>query len=73
MSTTKYFVNDNTRMCRIVRGPGMAEDAMAEGFREVTEDAQETFRAITKIALDAGWKPERIGYAKFLAKHPELA
>jgi hypothetical protein len=70
--TPKYFVNDTTRMCRVVVGPGTAEEAIADGFREVTEPQQEEFRAVTKIALDAGWNPDAIGYAKFMAKHPEL-
>ncbi|WP_417286435.1 hypothetical protein [Cobetia marina] len=72
MITPKYFVNDLTRICRVVAGPGTAEEAIADGFREVTEPQQEEFRAVTKVALDAGWNPDAIGYAKFMAKHPHL-
>lgn len=68
----KFFVNDKTRQCQIVSGPGVVEQVTAEGFREVTSDEQDTFRAVTKTALDAGWNPERISYAKFMAKHPNL-
>lgn len=73
LNQAKYFVNEKTRMCRVSIGPGQLEEAEAEGFREVTEEAQEAFRKVTKVALDAGWNPDRIGYAKFMAKHPELA
>lgn len=72
MSTPQYFVNDKTRMCSVRSGPGAAEEAAKDGFRKVSMSDQEAFRAVTRVAIDAGWKPDSISYAKFMAKHPEL-
>lgn len=46
---------------------------LKDGFVEVTADELDAFRAETKIAQDAGWKPSgRVEYSKFLERHPEL-
>lgn|GEM_PF-5407591 len=78
MLNIQYFVNPKTRICRTLSGRGADHDAnvhtaLKDGFEEVTADGLDTFRAVTKLALDAGWKPNgRLGYAKFLEKHPDL-
>lgn len=69
---SKYFVNDKSRMCQLAVGPGTAEEAIKEGFREVTLEELEAFRAVTQKARDAGWNPHGISYAKFLSSHPEF-
>lgn len=73
MGSTKYFVNDKTRMCRVVSGPGMQEEAVSDGYREVSQSDLDAFRLVTQMALGAGWKPGSTSYAKFLAKHPTLS
>ena len=72
----RYFVNHKTRMCRMLSGPAEGKDhldnikeAAKEGFAEVSSpDELEAFREDTQKAKDAGWNPNRIGYAKFMAK-----
>lgn len=71
---TQFFVNHKTRMCRALGGnPKNPEhqknvsEAIADGFVEVTGDEMDEFRAVTQAAKDAGWNPNRIGYAKFMA------
>lgn len=72
----RYLVNHKTRMCRMLSGPAEGKDhleniqeAIEEGFVEVAgPDELEAFRAVTQRAKDAGWNPNRIGYAKFMAK-----
>lgn len=72
MSRAKYYVNDKSRMCRVVSGPGMAEEAEEDGFRLVSPTELDVFRVVTKNALDAGWKPKRLSYDAFISKHPVL-
>lgn len=74
----QYFVNQKTRHCRMLSGRGdehqaNVRSALKNGFVEVTADELDAFRAETKIAQDAGWKPNgRVGYLKFLEGHQEL-
>lgn len=71
-----YFVNHKTRMCRILTGPPTGKDhlenlaeAIKDGFVEVAgPDELDAFRAATQQAKAAGWNPNRISYAKFMAK-----
>ena len=68
----QYFVNHESRMCRMLGGGGESlavevTGALAESFVEVTLEAMEAFRTDTKAAIAAGWKPNgRISYAKFM-------
>lgn len=71
-----YFVNHQTRMCQMLSGPPAGADhlenikqALKDGFVEVAgPDELDAFRAVTQQAKDAGWNPNRIGYAKFMVK-----
>jgi len=71
---TQHFVNQKTRMCRMLHGHGPDHDlnvkqALKDGFTEVTADQLNDFREQTAKARAAGWKPEgRTSYAKFLEK-----
>lgn len=68
----QYFVNHESRLCRMLGGGGESlavevAGALSEGFVEVTLEAMELFRADTKAAIAAGWKPNgRTSYAKFM-------
>ena len=68
----KFFVNHESRMCRMLGGGGESlavevAGALAEGFVEVTLEAMDAFRSDNKAAAAAGWKPNgRISYAKFM-------
>lgn len=72
----RYLVNHKTRMCQMLSGPVEGKDhlanirqALKDGFVEVSgPDELDAFRAETQKAKDAGWNPNRIGYAKFMAK-----
>lgn len=71
----QYFVNHKTRMCQVLSGHPNSKDhqenlndAAKEGYVEVTTAELDAFRAVTQKAKDAGWNPNRIGYAKFMAK-----
>lgn len=77
---TQFFVNHKTRMCRTLGGhPNNPEhqknvsEAISDGFVEVTGDQMDEFRAVTQAAKDAGWNPDRIGYAKFMARQAASA
>lgn len=67
----QFFVNHESRMCKMLGGGGESlavevAGALSEGFVEVTLKAMEAFRADTQDAIAAGWKPNgRITYAKF--------
>lgn len=73
----KFFVNHKIRICRALSGSQKNPDHLAnlaeaekEGFVEVTGPEQDEFRAETRKAIDAGWKPaSRTSYAKFMEKH----
>lgn len=73
----QYFVNQRSRMCRMLGGRGEGHDfevagALREGFVEVTLEAMEAFRANTQAAVTAGWKPNgRVTYAKFMDAQPK--
>lgn len=67
MALVRYFINERTRLCKVVTGQAEVKEALAEGYREVTPDEQEAFRDITRAALVAGWNPDKINYAKFMA------
>lgn len=70
----KFYVNHKTRICRVLHPGDLANlaDTEKQGFVEVTGPEQDAFRAETKKAVDAGWKPAgRIGYEKFMEKHGE--
>lgn len=45
---THFFVHDKTRMCRAVTGAKNYAEAIKEGYREVTGEEQDTFRAETR-------------------------
>lgn len=45
---TKFWVNDKTRMCSMTMGEKEAADNIKTGFREVTAEEQDAFRAETK-------------------------
>lgn len=68
----QFFVNHESRMCRMLGGgcESLAVEvagASREGFVDVTLEAMEAFRADTKAAITAGWKPNgRTSYAKFM-------
>lgn len=68
----QYFVNATTRLCQILGGRGPehklnVSKALSSGFVEVTGEELDAFRAETKLAIDAGWKPAgRKSYAKFI-------
>jgi hypothetical protein len=73
----KFYVNHKTRMCRVLQGSTQnpehlanLADAEKQGFVEVTGPEQDAFRAETKKAVDAGWKPAgRTSYARFMEVH----
>lgn len=73
----KFFVNHKTRMCSVLSGSPKNPDHLANlaeneknGYVEVSGDEQDEFRAETRKAVDAGWKPAgRTSYAKFMEKH----
>lgn len=50
---TKFWVNDKTRMCSMTMGTKEADDNLKEGFREVSAEEQDAFRAETKALKDA--------------------
>lgn len=70
--TPQYFVNAKTRLCQILSGRDdlhkrNVAEALKSGFVEVTGEQMDAFRAETKRAVDAGWKPAgRKSYAKFV-------
>jgi hypothetical protein len=47
MSMT-FWVNDKTRLVRMTSGAGEAEQAKSSGYREVTADEFDTFRAVSR-------------------------
>lgn len=64
-----YLVNDKTRVCAVVSGPDNPENEyLSDGYRKVTEVEMDEFRAITKIALDAGWTKAPRTFNKYLLK-----
>jgi hypothetical protein len=68
-----YFTNNKTRMCRVISGRGPDHtanllEAEKDGFKEVTPFEFDDFRAETQKAKDAGWNPNRMRYATFMAK-----
>jgi len=73
----KFYVNHKTRICRALQGSTQNPDHLAnladaekQGFVEVTGPEQDAFRAETKKAVDAGWKPAgRTSYARFMEVH----
>lgn len=50
---TKFWVNDKTRMCSMTMGTKEDADNIKAGFREVTAEEQDAFRAETKALKDA--------------------
>lgn len=55
---TKFWVNDKTRMCSMTMGAKEDADNVKSGFREVTAEEQDAFRAETK-ALKEQKKPSK--------------
>lgn len=53
MQSIKYWVNDKTRMCSMTMGAQEAADNVTAGFRNVTAEEQDDFRAETKALKDA--------------------
>lgn len=71
-----YFVNDKTRMCRVLSGRGPDHttnllEAEKDGFKEVTPFEFDDFRADTQKAKDCGWRPSRMRYSTFISKRSE--
>lgn len=67
----KFYVNHKTRMCRVLQGAAL-DIGEWEDFVEVSGPEQDAFRAETKKAVDAGWKPAgRTSYERFMEKHGE--
>lgn len=62
MTPIKYWVNDKSRMCSMTMGEKEDSDNIKSGFREVTAEEQDAFRAETK-ALKAA-KTSKKGKAK---------
>lgn len=50
---TKFWVNDKTRMCSMTMGTQEDADNVKAGFREVTAEEQDAFRAETKALKDS--------------------
>lgn len=48
MPPIKYWVNDKSRMCSMTMGEQESADNVKAGFREVTAEEQDAFRAETK-------------------------
>lgn len=80
MNRIRYFVNHRTRMCQMLTGPENGAEhqaniaaAIKDGFVEVGgPDEFDAFRAVTKEALDSGWKPTRMRYDTWLKKKVKL-
>lgn len=75
-SRERYWVQDKTRQCRMTMGKEYADEAMRDGFREVTLDEQEAFQETTQEAKANGWKPgSRKPFESFLPanREPPLA
>lgn len=53
MPPIKYWVNDKSRMCSMTMGAKEDADNVKAGFREVTAEEQDAFRAETKALKDA--------------------
>ncbi len=47
-SKARFWVHDETRRCSITLGKEPAEENLQEGFREVTAEEQDAFRAETR-------------------------
>lgn len=58
---TKFWVNDKTRMCSMTMGTKEDADNVKSGFREVTAEEQDAFRAETKALKDAKKAPNGKG------------
>lgn len=53
MKSIKYWVNDKTRMCSMTMGAQEDADNVTAGFRNVTAEEQDNFRAETKALKDS--------------------
>jgi len=73
---TRYWVHDKSRLCRATFNADVSQE-IKDGFREVTGEEQEEFRALTRKAKENGWKPgSRKPFESFLpdeAKSPKQA
>lgn len=58
MPPIKYWVNDKTRMCSMTMGAQEDADNVKSGFREVTAEEQDAFRAETKALKEAKKTPK---------------
>ncbi|EPL60709.1 hypothetical protein ACTO5A_23145 [Pseudomonas aeruginosa] len=71
-SQQRFWVQDKTRLCRITMCAEYADEAVRDGFREVTLDEQEAFREATHAAMENGWKPgSRKPFESFLPANLE--
>jgi hypothetical protein len=73
MAVVQYFIDERTRLCKVLSGHVLVQEALSEGYREVTPAEQDAFRDTTRAALDAGWNPDEMGYAAFLATQKAAA
>lgn len=65
----RLWVNDLSRLCRITVGEELAQEAIRDGFREVTRAEQDIFRAITQQAKANGWhSASRKSFGSYLTK-----
>jgi len=56
-SNQRFWVHEKSRLWRITRGRWFADEAVRDGFKEVTFYQLEAFMAATQLASDNGWHP----------------
>lgn len=72
-SRTLFFVNSQTRQCRVLSGPPDGQEHLAnvmqaaqDGFHQVSDAELDAWRTATAAAIDAGWNPNRMRYDTWL-------
>lgn len=52
----RYFVHDKSRLCRVVMGDANVQEALKDGFREVSPEEQDAFQQESRRLYPKGFK-----------------